>query len=259
MESYALKVAQHQRTKVDMIRDCGVPHAVEIISRYPVFLLRRIELGVIVEINCTNWQFAAFHIRDVAAKFAEFEDTLSKIDTEQHSLFLAVRSLVAQSCPALTAQLGEDIATVLICELGSLQRITQIPSKNLKGVGYVKNHFHTQDAYISYHSTVTEAASCNRDKVLRDLCKGVSKAAKADYFGASSTEVYKKQPAVHAPPPKASRSVRRKSIAKEKTKRGGRHARAKRKQAEDRRMARIKRGADTEDVDPSSVESTTSE
>lgn len=103
-------------------------------------------------------------------------DEFIAIESIQLMLFTKIKEEVKNNCKNLTKSIGNEKAALLLCELGSLKRLVEIPSKNLKGIGYSSNMLLEQPSYL-FNSKIP----------LKKIVKEVSWSAKQDYFNFNDT------------------------------------------------------------------------
>lgn len=188
-----LKIQNIQILKIRMLENLNTEIKAEISNRYPIFSISSIENDMRVAINSSSWNFVLFSMRHDPLKFEEMRNTFLSLDQKQYILFSEISKALPEHCPLLTKLLGEKLCAVILSELGSVKRLVEIPSKNLKGIGYVKNLIHNQLSYLSYHPILLNSRSINTNKILREICNRTSKAAKLDYFKHESTHETRKK------------------------------------------------------------------
>lgn len=157
------------------------------------------------KINSSNFDISSFILEE--SKLIKNSDNFLVIEEIQYNLFKKIQKLVSKECNNLVKLIGKEKTSVLLCELGSLKRLTEIPSKNLKGIGYVNNFILQQPSYLT-----------GIKKDLRKTCNEVSWAAKKDFYNFElEKKKVKKIPKL------------KKEIKKENKKRGGKKVKEKRK------------------------------
>lgn len=187
MEPLLKKITELQYLKVESIKSLGSDVIAETTRRFPIFTVRSTSQGPVACINSTNWEFAVFQLKASHVSMGDCEQQFLNIEKAQLEAFEAAQGLLSAKLPALVKLLGQSICAAIVCELGSLKRLAEIPSKNLKGIGYVKSSFYNQSSYLSHHPLLlSEQGTKSQNRKLRELCRVVSITAKLCYFGGNT-------------------------------------------------------------------------
>lgn len=244
MDSLLSKMSELQRQKVEGIKSLGGDVAAETTRWFPMFTVKNTGHGPVVCINSANWEFAVFQRKGQHATVGDCEKQFQSIERMQLEAFEAAQGLISAELPALVKLLGQSICAAIVCELGSLKRLAEIPSKNLKGIGYVKSSFYNQRAYLAHHPLVVNAQGTKaQNRKLRELCRAVSTTAKLCYFGGDTSagmRICTKK--AHAKNNISGQSAVRKSTSHAEKKRKRQRGRKRRKK---RALAAEKRHSDT--------------
>eukprot|EP00866_Antonospora_locustae_P001745 jgi/Antlo1/1745/1539 len=187
MDPLLKKITELQCLKVESIKSLGADVTAEATRQFPMFTVRNTSQGPVACINSTNWEFAVFQLKEHHASVGDCEKRFQDIEKMQLEAFETAQRLLSVELPVLVKLLGENICTAIVCELGSLKRLAEIPSKNLKGIGYFKSSFYSQRSYLSHHPLVLSAQGTKaQNRKLRMICRMVSIAAKLCYFGGNT-------------------------------------------------------------------------
>lgn len=244
MNHLALRIKELQRIKIEKIKGLSIPKIEDLCYRCPIFSIKQLGPQKVVCINSSSWELAMLAMKDKVDKFEDLYRKFKEIDNKQLDLFLEFKDVLVKEFTMVTKVLGIDLASVLLCEIGSIERLAKIPSNNLKGVGYVKNCFYSQQPYILFHSVLESIEAKEKHREVRLICRKVSKAAKIDCFAGSLDEKDKErmlQPVNNLnhkkEPPKKSFSGRGRKLRK----RGGRLQRKRRKLYAERKEMALKK------------------
>lgn len=188
MEHLASQIRELQNLKIQKIKALMIPKIGCEISRWPIFSIKHQFSKNLVCINSSNWEFSIFMIKEREKDHEKLYQEFSEVEKKQHSIFMKVKSILENEHPMINKVLGIELTSVLICELGSIKRLTEIPWSNLKGIGYMKNYFYNQEPYVSFHPDLINVNILERPKKLREICRRISKAAKFEYFATHTVQ-----------------------------------------------------------------------